>query len=167
MKFHQLFTAALKEPKKLAAFRLLPIGKVIQYVFLFIGIYTVISFTRFIFGDVSLFDASPELLEYSRTIGWLLYPIAFVLQFVITTFYIFVRISLFGLAGLLIAMLMQRKAEYRHIWRTAAISVTVPLLITLLLDSFPAWQLNELYLASVVHLLYITLAVKYYPKVRK
>ncbi|MBB4825730.1 hypothetical protein HNO89_002966 [Sporosarcina luteola] len=167
MKFHQLFIAALKDPKKLAAFRLLPIGKVIQYIFLFIAIYTIVSFTRFVLGDASLFDASPELLEYSKTIGWLIYPIALVLQFVIATFYIFVRISLFGLAGVLFAMIMKRKAEYRHLWRTTAVSVTVPLLITLVLDSFPAFRPTGIYLSSIVHVLYIAAAVKYYPKLRK
>ena len=40
MKFYQIFKASLHEPKKLAAFRLLSIGKVIQYIFVFIFLYT-------------------------------------------------------------------------------------------------------------------------------
>ena len=48
MKFHQLVKASIHEPKKLAAFRLLKIGKVFRYVFLFVILFTVISFIRFI-----------------------------------------------------------------------------------------------------------------------
>jgi len=167
VKFHQLFIAAIYEPKKLAAFRLLSIGKVIQYVFVFITIFTIVSFTRFTLGDANFFDASPELMEYSRTIGWLIYPIALLLQFVIATFYIFVRISLFGLAGLLLVKLFKRKGEYRHIWRTSAISISIPLILTLIMDFNPSLQSTGLAISSVVHLLYMTAAVKYYPKVRK
>ena len=70
MKFHQLFKAAIHEPKKLAAFRLLPIGKVFRYVFLFIALFTLISFIRFIAWDAVLFESSPELMEHGETIGW-------------------------------------------------------------------------------------------------
>lgn len=57
MKFHQLILAGFHEPKKLAAFRLLPIGRVIRFVFFFILLMTLISFFRFVFGDVALFEA--------------------------------------------------------------------------------------------------------------
>ena len=74
MKFHQLFKAAIYEPKKLAAFRLLPIGKVFRYVFLFVALFTLISFVRFIASDAVLFESSPELMEHGEKIGWIIYP---------------------------------------------------------------------------------------------
>ncbi len=54
MKFHQLVKAAIHEPKKLAAFRLLPIGKVFRYVFIFVALFTLLSFIRYIAGDAAL-----------------------------------------------------------------------------------------------------------------
>ena len=66
MKFHQLFNAAIYEPKKLAAFRLLPIGKVFKYVFIFISLFTLISFIRFIAGDAALFESFARI---NRTWG--------------------------------------------------------------------------------------------------
>lgn len=167
MKFHQLFKAAFHEPKKLAAFRLLPIGRVIRYAFLFILLMTLISFVRFLIGDTELFEASPELSEYSETIGGLIYPMAFIFQFVIATFFVFVRISLFAAIGLWLGKFMKKRVEYRYIWRTAAIAITVPLLLTIILDFFPAWETFGIIFSSLIHIGYLGFALKYYPKAPK
>lgn len=167
MKFHQLFIAAIHEPKKLAAFRLLKIGKVFQYVFLFVTLFTGISFIRYIAGDASLFDASPELVAHGEIVGWIIYPIAFLLQLVISTFYIFLRISIFGYVGVVLLRLMKRRGEYRFMWNTAAIAITVPVLLTIVLDFFPATGDYSMIATSVIHTLYIAAAAKYYPKMAR
>lgn len=164
LKFHQIFRAALHEPKKLAAFRLLPIGRVIRYVFVFITIYSIVSFFQFVSGDASIFDASPELLMHGEKIGWIVYPIAFLLQFVIITFYVFIRISLFGAIGLLLLTLLKRRGEYRHIWRTAAIAATVPTIFVMISDFIPLLKSISFVGTSFIHLLYIMSAIRYYPK---
>lgn len=143
---------------------MLPIGKVFTYVFLFVFLFTAISFTRFILGDDILFDASPDLLEHSKTIGSLIFPIAFILQLVISTFYIFIRVTIFAYIGSLIMKLMKRRGQYLHIWRSSAIAMTLPILITIALDFFPENNVNELFITSIIHLIYIVLAIKYYPK---
>lgn len=167
MKFYQLFLAAFHEPKKLAAFRLLPIGRVIRYAFLFILLMTLISFTRFSLGDAELFEASAELTEYSQTIGGLIYPMAFIFQFVIATFYVFVRISIFAAIGIWIGKLMKRRVEYRFLWRTSAIAITVPLLLTILLDLFQFLETSGILFSSLLHIGYLFFALKYYPKAAK
>lgn len=164
MKFHQLFKASIHEPKKLAAFRLLKIGKVFRYVFLFILLFTVISFIRYIAGDAVLFEASPELLEQGKLIGGLIYPIAFILQLVIITFYIFLRISVFAYVGVVLLRLMKRRGEYRFMWNTAAIAMTVPILATIALDFFPIMSDYSMMITSLIHVGYVAAAVKYYPK---
>ncbi len=163
MKFHQLFKAAIHEPKKLAAFRLLKIGKVFQYTFLFVTLFTVISFIRYIVGD-AVFEASPELLEHGKKIGWIIYPIAFILQLVISTFYIFLRISVFSYVGIVLLRLMKRRGEYRFMWNTSAIAITVPILVTIMLDFFPAASSYSTAVTSLIHIVYIATAAKYYPK---
>ncbi|MCM3637401.1 DUF1189 domain-containing protein [Sporosarcina luteola] len=167
MKFNQLFLAAFHEPKKLAAFRLLPIGRVIRYAFLFILLMTLISFTRFSLGDADLFEATPELTEYSQTIGVLIYPMAFVSQFVIATFYVFVRISIFAAIGIWIGKAMGRRVEYRFIWRTTAIAITAPLLVTIFLDFFQFHETFSILFSSLIHIGYLSIALKYYPKAVK
>lgn len=164
MKFHQIFRASLYEPKKLAAFRLLPVGKSFIYVFTFVTLFTIISFSRFLFGDTSLFENSPELLEHSKAIGSLIYPIAFLLQLVISTFYLFVRISLFAYIGAFFLYVRKRRGNYLQIWRTAAFAMTVPILVTICFDFFPAIQPYSFAISSLIHLLFIFAATKYYPK---
>lgn len=164
MKFHQIFRASLNQPKKLAAFRLLSVGKVFMYVFLFVTLFTLISFSRYIFGDATLFEDTAELQEQAEKIGALIYPMAFLLQLVISTFYIFIRISIFAYFGMLLLKMMKRRGDYLQIWRTSAIAMTVPFIMTVGFDFFPEFQNSGLYLSSIVHLLYILAAAKYYPK---
>ncbi len=164
MKFHQLFKASLHEPKKLAAFRLLSIGKVIQYIFVFIFLYTGVSFLQFVIGDNSLFESSPELSEIGDTIGLLIYPMAFVLQLVIITSYLFIRISIFAIIGVLLLKVLHRRGEFRFMWRTAAIAATLPILLTMVFEFIPPAQPYSIWIASLVHLLYVWRAATYYPK---
>ncbi|REB10014.1 DUF1189 domain-containing protein [Sporosarcina sp. BI001-red] len=164
MKNYQLFLASIFEPKKLAAFRLLPIGKVFQYVFLFVILSTLVSFIRFLTGDIDLFGASQELIDYAATVGGLLYPMAFVLQLVISTFYLFIRVSFFGLVGLGILKLFKRRGEYRHMWRTSAISITVPILVSLVLDIVHVVNSFNFPITATLHTIYLVLAANYYPK---
>jgi len=91
---------------------------------------------------------------------------AFMLQFVISVFYIFIRISIFAYLGALMLRVIKRRGEYLHIWRTAAIAMTVPILLTIGFDFFPIMKNYSLLITSIVHLLYIGAAVKYYPKQR-
>lgn len=164
MKFHQIFSASLYEPKKLAAFRLLSVGKVFAYVFLFVTLFTLISFSRYIFGDATLFAETPELMEQGEKIGALIYPMAFLLQLVISTFYIFIRISIFAYIGMLLLKALKKRGDYLQIWRTSAIAMTVPFLITVVFDFFPMFNTSSLVISSVIHLIYILAAIKYYPK---
>lgn len=165
MKFHQIFKAAVYEPKKLAAFRLLPIGKTFQYIFLFVLLFTLISFLKYIFSGTSFIENSPELEQYGKSLGGLLYPIALILQFVISTLYIFVRISIFATIGTLLAKLMKRRGDFRFVWRTAAIASTVPILITMVFDYFPLLDRYSMIVTSVIHLSYTAVALRYYPKI--
>ena len=167
MKLHQIFKASIHEPKKLAAFRLLKIGKVFRYVFLFVMLFTVISFIRYVMGDAALFETSPELLEQGKLIGGLIYTIAFILQLVISTFYIFLRISIFAYVGVVLLRVMKRRGEYRFMWNTAAIAITVPILVTIILDFFPATSDYSMMITSLIHVGYIAAAAKYYPKLAK
>jgi hypothetical protein len=164
VKFHQILRASFYEPRKLAAFRLLPIGKVFTYIFIFVSFFTLISFIRYSVGETTLFERSPELIEHGETIGWLIYPIAFLLQLVISTFYIFIRISLFAYAGTFILKVMKRRGDFLHIWRTSAIALTVPFLFTIAFDFFPGMNSFSTLITSIIHIGYIAFAAKYYPK---
>ena len=166
MKLHQLFVASFYEPKKLAAFRLLPIGKVFKYIFMFIFLFTIISFGRFYMSDELLFESNPDLVDHGKKIGLLIYPMALLLQLVISTFYVFIRITVFAYIGSLFLNLRRKRSNYLQIWRTSAFAMTVPMLLTIGFDFFPKFASNGFLITSIVHLVYILLAIKYYPQKR-
>ncbi|TQR14340.1 DUF1189 family protein [Psychrobacillus lasiicapitis] len=163
MNLFQIFKASLHSPKKIAAFRLIPIGKVMQYIFSYIFIMTVISFIFFMNGISDQQTSMEGLLEYFSEIQWLLYPFAFLFLFVFNTLIIFVQISIFAYIGSIILYLRKRKGEYRHIWRTTLFASTVPMLIAILAILLQ-WTSSYVQIAIyVITLVYLLLATKYYP----
>lgn len=163
MSLFQIFRASLHSPKKIAAFRLIPIGKVMQYIFSYIFIMTIISFVLFTNG-ISTQQASMEgLLEYFAKIQWLLYPFAFVFLFVFNTLLIFIRVSIFAYIGSIILYIRKRKGEYRHLWRTTLFASTVPMILSIVF-AILHWSSSYLQLAIyAITLVFLVLATKYYP----
>ncbi|WP_391201890.1 DUF1189 family protein [Psychrobacillus sp. L4] len=163
MNLFQLFKASLHNPKKIAAFRLVPIGKVMQYIFTYVLVITIISFVQFVNG-LSIQETNMEgLLEYFKDIKWLIYPFAFVLLFVLNTLFIFIRISIFAYIGVITLSILKRKGEYRHMWRTALFSSTLPMLVSIVFSIFH-WSSGNFELAIyMITLVYLFLASKYYP----
>lgn len=164
MRIRELFLHSLKSPKKIAAFRLLPIGKVMTYVFIFIAILTIISFVNFMSGFNTAQSTTSGLLEYMNELQWILLPFAFIIQFVMSTLLIFTRISLMALIGLWVLKALKRRGDYRHVWRTTAFAYTVPTLLSILLMylSFP-----NLYITvstNILSFIYLFFALRYYPK---
>ncbi|MGG2073137.1 DUF1189 family protein [Lysinibacillus irui] len=167
MKHSQLFIDSLIHPKKLAAYRLLPIGKVIQYTFLLITIVSVFSLGRFAAGmsvDTFHMDNFNGLTEYIDGIKWLLYPFTFLMLFVFTTMLIFAQIALYALAGLFILKVMKRRGEYRHIWRTTTFAITWATLLSMLADYLP---INSTIISVLSLLLTVTLLIVAFTKYPK
>ncbi|WP_093265892.1 DUF1189 family protein [Psychrobacillus sp. OK032] len=163
MNLFQIFKASIHSPKKIAAFRLIPIGKVMQYIFSYIFIMTVISFIFFMNGISDQQTSMEGLLEYFSEIQWLLYPFAFIFLFVFNTLIIFVQISIFAYIGMIILYSRKRKGEYRHIWRTTLFASTVPMLLSVLAVLLQ-WTSSYVQLAIyVITFVYLVLSTKYYP----
>ena len=163
MNIFQLLKASLMEPKKQAAVRILPIGKIMRFVFLFILLMTIAAFIEFVNGLDSVSGDLEGLLVYIEEIEWLLYPLAFILLFVSTTIYHFIKISLFAWIGMAIQKWMKRRGEYRQLWRTAALAVTFPTILSFALG-FIVENQWLLLLISLLTVAYLYLAIKYYPK---
>lgn len=163
MNIYQLLKASIMEPKKQAAVRILPIGKIMRFVFLFILLLAIVAFIEFISGLNTVSGELDGLLLYIEEIEWLLYPLAFLLLFVTTTLYHFIKISLFAWVGMAFLKLMKRRGEYRHLWRTAALSVTFPTLLSFAAGYFVEneWLPMLITLSAAA---YLYLAVRYYPK---
>lgn len=160
---YQLFKASLMEPKRQAAVRIMTIGKIMQFIFVFVALLTIVSFVEWILGLGDTTSSIAGLIEFVEEIEWLLYPFALVFLFVSTTLYHFIKISFFALIALLILNARKRRGEYRHLWRTAALSVTVPTLLAFILSFFEFGFAVSL-ATSLLTILYLYLAIGYYPK---
>ncbi|WP_240612011.1 DUF1189 family protein [Planococcus halotolerans] len=134
-----------------------------RFVFLFILLLTIVAFVEFVIGLNSVSGDLEGLLVYIEEIEWLLYPLAFVLLFVSTTLYHFIKISLFAWIGMGILKIMKRRGEYRHLWRTAALSVTFPTILSFGIGFLVENEWLPLML-SLLTLVYLYMAIKYYPK---
>lgn len=166
MPITQLFINSIISPKKIAAFRLLPIGKVMIYVFIFIAIFTFISFMNFI-SDFEIEQSTMSgLLEYVDDMKWILLPLAFIIQFVMSTLMVFTHISLMALVGMGLVKGLKRRGEYRHVWRSTTFAYTLPTLVMFLLLAMLVPELIAILLINFLSLIYLILSIRYYPKIK-
>lgn len=167
MTLWKLFTASLSSPKKLAAFRLAPMGKTMQYIFLFITLFTLLGFFQF---TTQIGPSTSELdgvLDYFNEINWLLYPFAFLLLFIIQTLLIFARISLLSGIVWLLAPLVKKRGDYRFLWRTTLFANTWSFLLLLVSYMFIGDIVSIQWLSYALTLIFALWALKYYPKLPK
>ncbi|QBP40896.1 DUF1189 family protein [Paenisporosarcina antarctica] len=164
MSLIQIFIASITNPKKIAAFRLLPIGKVLQYVFLFVTILSVLSFINFTTGFRENSSSIEGLLDHVEDIEWIIYPFAFIIQFIMTTLLLFIRISLVAFGGMFILKLLNRRGDYRHVWRSTAFAYTTPTIISLVFLYTGLTDGWITIIATLICIFYLGLALKYYPQ---
>ncbi|MBQ0140345.1 MAG: DUF1189 family protein [Kurthia sp.] len=164
MTIWQLFKDALLHPKKHAAYRLLPIGKVIQYLFLLSTIITLISFTQFTLGFGEQTNSIEGLAQYIDGIEWLLYPLSLIFLFIMNTSLLFIRVSIYAAIGLLFIYFLHRRGEYRMLWRTATFSMTLGFLLSTILSFFNLTSLWISFISAIITLVYLYIALKKYPK---
>lgn len=163
----QIFIHSLFQPNKLAAYRLLTIGKVIQYVFILIAIVTIFSFIQFLTGVSKTTIQFEGLQQYVSDIQWLLYPFALLLLLLTSTVLLFVRITIYAAIGTLLLKIFNRRGEYRHMWRTTALAITWSTLLSILFSfiNISSW-FGTVVNAFITIILLIIASLKY-PKIEK
>lgn len=164
MSHFQLFIDSLTNPKKLASYRVLSVGKVLQYTFLLITVMTVFSFGQFIGNVTANFEQSPDFLVHIENNKWIIYPFGFLLLFITMTSIQFLKISVYAFVGLLLLKAMQRRGEYRHIWRTATFAITWATIITLVFTTLQLPDVIATVLGLFITMLIIIIALSHYPK---
>lgn len=164
IKHSQLFIHSLFQPKKLASYRLLTIGKVIQYVFILVTIVTIISFVQFLTGVNETALQFEDLQQYVKDIQWLLYPFALLFLFLTSTTLLFLRISIYALVGTILLKIMKRRGEYRHMWRTSAFAITWSTLLSILFVYLPIPSLFGTSINVIITIILLIIAASKYPK---
>lgn len=159
----QLLIDSLTNPKKLGAYRILSIGKVMQYAFLMIALLTAFSFGQFINSGTDEIFSYSDIEQYAKNIQWIVYPIAVVFLFVMNTSIYFIKVSLFALAGQFFVKPMKRRGEYRQVWRTAVFASTWATFITMFGNLFPISPTIITLISIFITMLFIILALTKYP----
>ncbi|WP_342525418.1 DUF1189 family protein [Chryseomicrobium sp. FSL W7-1435] len=167
MTLFKVFTSSLTSIKKIAAFRLMPMGKTMQYIFLFIFLFTLLAFLEFTTQIGTSAGQLDGVVDYFEEIDWLLYPFAFLLLFVIQTLLFFTQISLVAAVAWLAAPIMKRRADYRFLWRSTLFANTWSFL--LLLISYLVFEDSPVVhgISYALTLVIVLLALRYYPKLPK
>lgn len=164
VKHWNLFIDSLMHPKKLAAYRILSIGKIIQYVFLLITILTIFSFLNFVTGISDDRYNLEGITSFVKDIQFLLYPFAFLLQYIMNTIMLFIFISLLAYFGLFVLNISNRRGEYRQIWRTASLAITWAIILTILCSYISIPKVLEWIIVSIIPIVYMIIASLKYPK---
>ena len=162
----QLFLHSLIKPKMLAAYRILSVGKIIQYTFLLVLLMTAFSLGQFVKEGITSINNYEEIRQYAQNLQWLIYIISAILLFSMNTLILYAKISLYALVAFLFAKPFHKKAEYRHLWRTAALAITWEVIITII---FPIFTLSSVITTIVCVILTMTwmfIALSKYPKIK-
>ena len=162
----QLLIDSLCNPKKLANYRVLSVGKVLQYTFLLITLVTVFSFGQFVTNIEQEIVQTSEFASYLVGIEWLIYPFGFALLFIITTSIQFLKISLYALAGWLLLKPMSRRGEYRHVWRTASFAITWATLLSVMFTMLQLPSTFGTIIGLFTTILFTIIAINHYPKLK-
>lgn len=166
MTHFQLLIDSLTKPKKLASYRVLSVGKVLQYTFLLITFLTVFSFGQFMGNVTTNFEQLPEFSTYIENQKWILYPFGFSLLFVMMTSIQFLKISIYAFAGLLLLRSMKRRGEYRHIWRTVSFAITWATFLTVAFSILQISDTASTIIGLFITMLYTIIAISHYPKLQ-
>ncbi|CAM5204676.1 hypothetical protein UACE39S_05903 [Ureibacillus acetophenoni] len=165
VKHSQLFIDSLIHPKKLAGYRMLTIGKVIQYVFILTTFLTIFSFIQYITGVSNENTFNIEgFAQYVEDIQWLLYPFSLIVLFLTSTTLLFIQISIFALVGFGLLKLMKRRGEYSHMWRSASLAITWNTLLFILFPFIPIDSSIGTLLGIIITVFLLFIASTKYPK---
>ena len=170
MPLYKRFFKSLYAPKYIAAFRMLGIGKTIQYVF-------ILSFILVLPACVAVFmytagghpaakkaveTALPFLManqELMQQNAFIFIPAALFAYYVLLSFMLFFKAAVFALAGLILVYGLKRRGEYRHVFRMSVHSLTLSTLLTVLVE-WTDWNFPYAYAADwllVIGMLYLSI----------
>ncbi|SFA96013.1 MULTISPECIES: DUF1189 domain-containing protein [unclassified Bacillus (in: firmicutes)] len=108
-----------------------------------------------------------ELLGFIDKVDQMMYiilPVFFILIYLFTTAIKFIEVSFLAVLGLVLKNLIGRNVEYRHTWRMAAYSVTLPTLFFTIMAAIQTNVPNGFILNWFVGIIVLYLAIKEIPK---
>lgn len=174
MPFFKQFFKSLYSPKYIAAFRFQGIGKTIQHLFILALImcfptifYTTLHFAGNNASEKFVIEKKLPILgmfnDFFSENGFILIPVVFLMYFLFLTFLLFLKASIFACIGLILLALAKKRGEFRHLFRVSAYALTLPALITIILELFnftlPFHYLVDWVLTSIM----LVLSIRFFP----
>ncbi|MGR3765041.1 DUF1189 domain-containing protein [Rossellomorea sp. NS-SX7] len=108
-----------------------------------------------------------DVIDSILALKWILLPVALLVLYLFTSGLMFLKVTIFGLIGVMLANLMKRKLNYRQSWRITAYSVTLSTLFFTLMKflqtSIAAAPLLDWFVVMVI----MSLAIKEIPQPQK
>ncbi|MCP3030328.1 DUF1189 domain-containing protein [Halobacillus sp. A1] len=157
----QQFIKSFYHIKLLAAFRVKPMGKAISYLFYLslILLLPVLASSLFTF----LFGSEPPSIVSGVSSGIFIVIFLPFIYFLIV-FVLFIVVSGFAALALLYTRLSNRRADYKQLWNVAALAITAPAFVVVLVESFIFSSTWFLYVFIIASTIYIGSALKYLPQ---
>ncbi len=162
----QLFIHSLTKPKMLAAYRILSVGKIIQYTFLLVLLMTAFSLGQFVNEGITSINGYEEIAQYVENLQWLIYIISAILSFTMNTLILYAKISLYAFVAFLFTKPFHKRAEYRHLWRTAALAITWEVILTIVFAMFISSGTITTIVCILLTMTWMFIALSKYPKIK-
>ena len=174
MPLYKQFFKSLHSPKHIAAFRLQGIGKTIQYLFALAFLMSLPAFIAVILymaaGNSAAKETVEEMLplltinqETTQQNAFIVVPAALFLYYILLSFMLFLKASVFAGAGLFMVSVLKKRGEYRHLFRMAAYALSLPAFLTTLTElahwTFPYVYAVDWLLIAVM----LFLSIRYLP----
>ncbi|MDQ0269462.1 DUF1189 domain-containing protein [Cytobacillus purgationiresistens] len=115
-------------------------------------------------GDKSIDKAMiSDLLSSADSWLVIIISIMAVVIYIFTAAIRFIEISILALLGLLLMKIMQRKLEYRYLWRMSAYSVTLPTVFFTIMGALQTIVPNGAFISWLVGVIILMLSIKEIP----
>lgn len=178
MSIFKQFIKSLYSSKHIAAFRMQGIGKTINYLFFLAFIMCIPMIVYTVLYVIGGNEAARSVIETKLPIltmennlldanSFILLPVLFFVYYLFISFVLFIKVSVFGGAGLWLAHILKKRAEYRHLFRMAAYAVTLPTFLITIAEliglTLPSDYLFDWLITSIV----LMTAIRYLPGVSK
>jgi hypothetical protein len=105
-----------------------------------------------------------EIVDTVDGMKGIIIPVISIFMFLVSSTVSFIEVSILAWIGLLLKNLAGRSISYRHLWRMAAYSVTLPTVFFTIMSALNTLVPNSFYINWFVEIIILFLAIKEIPK---
>ncbi|MED1205124.1 DUF1189 domain-containing protein [Heyndrickxia acidicola] len=108
-----------------------------------------------------------SFLRSLQGVMWVGIPVLFIFYYLMTAAGGFIKISIFALFGLLLAIRLEKKVNYRQSWRLTAYSITLPSVFFTIMAALKTTVAGAIYIDWIITLIVMLLSIREIPSPKK